>query len=60
MEEQRSFWMDRRKSRAGVVVVNGVAEGAALLVTNGSGGSTSGCCATMGSREVREKNRRGR
>lgn len=41
MEEQRSSWMDRRKSRAGVFVVNGAAEGA-LLVTNGSGGSRSG------------------
>lgn len=49
MEEQRSFWMDLRKSRraeqksrAGVFVVNGAAEGVALLVTNGSGGSRSG------------------
>lgn len=42
MEEQRAFWMDRRKSRAGVVFVNGAADGVALLVTNGSGGSRAG------------------
>lgn len=42
MEEQRPFWMDLRKSRAEVIVVNAAAEGVALLVTNGSGGSRSG------------------
>lgn len=42
MEEQHSFWMDRRKSRAGVIVVKAAAEGVALLVTNGSGESRSG------------------